>query len=86
MTYGALPKVVVVIGNYAVLPYCNLESYKYYVVSGLAQGVVKPGSNVGAPKQGLFGSEKKKKITICFQFSHFQGFVKNNFFCAKHLR
>ena len=51
------------------------------MVSGLAQGVVKPGSNVVAPKQGLFGSEKKK-ITICFQFSHFQGFVKNNFFFA----
>ena len=50
------------------------------MVSGLAQGVVKPGSNVVSPKQGLFGSEKKKKITICFQFSHFQGFVKNNFF------
>ena len=51
------------------------------MVSGLAQGVVKPGSNVVAPKQGLFGSEKKKKkITICFQFSHFQGFGKNIFF------
>ena len=55
------------------------------MVSGLAQGVVTLGSNVAVPQQGLFGSEKKK-ITICFQFSHFQGFVKNNFFCAKHLR